>query len=884
MLMWRKRVVGLPCSKASPQTPIWTQFIIATLILAIKPLQAARSLQANVLTTSTCDTEASMYPKSCSPNWCTFNNNTGCLFPSVNVDYAAQIASLSCKVCTQRLDGVCSRLPSTFISSHVKAAYCNDAYLVVHSDGLPNHSEGIATIPNPPGAGGEGLNTQGAYLQCVTRSMTPQFLSYKVPLSVTLLSNNGSNAASFPTGASLNVAVLPQAGAMGVALNGLPIFPANDNHDAYFWEACEADICNAHVGKGGDYHYHGDPYGPDCLYGPANYTGASHPPVWGYSLDGVPIHGRYTSLTQDGWAVEFDKCGGHTHGDLGYHYHSYVMRRTSTLASPTSNNGKAYVAYMPGPMSCWRGDISKIPNFWQDGQAAYDNSKNRPAYSFSGRSDVEQLRPCCAHTHTHTHTHAHKRHRKVADYPAQLLPHQLFAQAAYDNSKNRPAYSFSGRSDVEQLRPCCGSTQYLTAPGITLSLTSSGSSSSQPPSPPSGGSQQRPPAPGGGGPGGPGGPPNGVAINACFFVPNATANMTTGFPGTEVCSNGGAEKPSALPLPANTTWQHLVWNTSAAVTLPSDGTWTAWLAANTLTTYTYIAYTANLSASGLAALGLRLPTATPLYYNGGESSLRAKCEGQYDVFQEVLYPSGLVWKVCAVPRTTAPSSSTGTPQTVSTGAQGQERLQIPSSASLTVSKVACNSIATNKASFIASFQAVTASGFSTSTGVSVSATDIEVSSVVTACAATRRGLLSGSLLGPSTGPKQGRELLQSGSSVSVAFNIALPAGVSTDQAKTAGSTLAARSGTLYTSGQFASDFGVTAASLTVQDPVTAGSYSSTDGGDKKKKLALGLGLGLGLGIPVLVALLVAVVLASKRRGAPAVAPAPAAERITVQQK
>jgi hypothetical protein len=53
----------------------------------------------------------------------------------------------------------------------------------------------------------------------------------------------------------------------------MPIFPAPDNHNAFFWyccitsnkkwraltlvppcrEACEADYCNAHVGKGGDY-------------------------------------------------------------------------------------------------------------------------------------------------------------------------------------------------------------------------------------------------------------------------------------------------------------------------------------------------------------------------------------------------------------------------------------------------------------------------------------------------------------------------------------------------------------------------------------------------------------------------------------------------------
>jgi hypothetical protein len=44
-------------------------------------------------------------------------------------------------------------------------------------------------------------------------------------------------------------------------------------------------------------HYHGDPYGPSCLYSDANITD-NHPAHWGFGLDGPWIFGRYTSSSQ----------------------------------------------------------------------------------------------------------------------------------------------------------------------------------------------------------------------------------------------------------------------------------------------------------------------------------------------------------------------------------------------------------------------------------------------------------------------------------------------------------------------------------------------------------------------------------------------------------
>ena len=46
-------------------------------------------------------------------------------------------------------------------------------------------------------------------------------------------------------------------GAVGVAVNGIPIYPSLQTGGYEMWEACEGDFCSAHAGRGADYHYHG---------------------------------------------------------------------------------------------------------------------------------------------------------------------------------------------------------------------------------------------------------------------------------------------------------------------------------------------------------------------------------------------------------------------------------------------------------------------------------------------------------------------------------------------------------------------------------------------------------------------------------------------------
>jgi hypothetical protein len=187
---------------------------------------------------------------------------------------------------------------------------------------------------------------------------------------------------------------LPQSGATGVTVNGLPIYPNEDNRGETVQQACESDRCMAHVGMGADYHYHGDPFGAGCLYNEKNYTG-SHPAIIGWGSDGPTIYGRYTSASQDGTDAALDDCGGHAHGSLPYHYHPNVETKRQGL--------KTFEAYSISPLNCWKGDISGVENFWEGThQINYDNSFTQPPYKPSKRSDAEQIKPCCSSTEYYT--------------------------------------------------------------------------------------------------------------------------------------------------------------------------------------------------------------------------------------------------------------------------------------------------------------------------------------------------------------------------------------------------------------------------------------------------------------------------------------------------
>ena len=293
-----------------------------------------------------------------------------------------------CLVCTQSTVTKCS---ATYLNSvlktgyGMKAAYCNDKYLIIHSSGVANHVDGLGNIPSPPGEGGVDYS-----VACVTRSYHSSYLAFSIPLNYQLLpsSNITNNVAAF-VGQTNPTAItgfgLPDSGPLAVSVSGMNMYPLYNNQGQVSAARCEMDKCSAHAGQGFDYHYHGDPFDTtagNCMYSPADYGGyTTHPPLIGWSLDGLDIYGRYLYDTNLGYSVALDVCGGHIHNDasgvaMEYHYHAQTL-------SGTFNN-QAYEYYVGGPYQCWRGNISK---------AVFFNAGNLQDAHFQ---------PCCSTTEYYT--------------------------------------------------------------------------------------------------------------------------------------------------------------------------------------------------------------------------------------------------------------------------------------------------------------------------------------------------------------------------------------------------------------------------------------------------------------------------------------------------
>ena len=137
---------------------------------------------------------------------------------------------------------------------------------------------------------------------------------------------------------------IPNSGPQGWAINGVPWFNSFPG-GTYTWANCEVDKCNAHVGQGFDLHYHGDPFGPQCLYSASSYANTSvHPPLVGYGADGYPIFGRHLSASAPGYSVALDECGGHVHTGIGDPYitdNSYHVRLPAGSLPPRADSTPA---------------------------------------------------------------------------------------------------------------------------------------------------------------------------------------------------------------------------------------------------------------------------------------------------------------------------------------------------------------------------------------------------------------------------------------------------------------------------------------------------------------------------------------------------------------
>ena len=121
-----------------------------------------------------------------------------------------------------------------------------------------------------------------------------------------------------------------------------------------------------------------------------------------------------------------------------------------------------------------------------------------------------------------------------------------------------------------------------------------------------------------------------------------------------------------------------------------------------------------------------------------------------------------------------------------------------------------------------------------------------------------------------TGDQSSSAGTSSGPSVAMAASVNLPTGFTVAQATALQSQFASACVKSYTSGQFASNYAITGASVTVSSPQTA--VYSVPSSSSSNTLAIGLGVGLGVGIPVLAGVAFAAYYLSSKKAAEKVAP------------
>ncbi len=98
-------------------------------------------------------------------------------------------------------------------------------------------------------------------------------------------------------------------GAIGIAVNGIPIFNPYNASGLISYDIGELDEFGGHTGRGDDYHYH---------ISPRHLDNPSTPTILAYALDGYPIYGE---IEPDGATMTArDSYAGHEYQG-SYHYH-----------------------------------------------------------------------------------------------------------------------------------------------------------------------------------------------------------------------------------------------------------------------------------------------------------------------------------------------------------------------------------------------------------------------------------------------------------------------------------------------------------------------------------------------------------------------------------
>ena len=235
-----------------------------------------------------------------------------------------------------------------------------------------NISEGpnfLIDVARPPGDG----STNSYETQSITRNATLATHLMKIPLKdyglVDQFSDN--DLSEFGTLASDVGISVDQSDEysyaslrdMGVAIDGVKIYPSYNNTLNFASAAGEISITGIHVGRGMDLHYHADGHAYNGnglnLYNAVDYDGRTHAPMIGFSYDGILLFGRYENENLEGFNEVLDTFGGHQHGDYAYHYHAFSSEKE--IVDTRTNQITGSFIHHHLFVGAFKGNIASIP-------------------------------------------------------------------------------------------------------------------------------------------------------------------------------------------------------------------------------------------------------------------------------------------------------------------------------------------------------------------------------------------------------------------------------------------------------------------------------------------------------------------------------------------
>ena len=276
-------------------------------------------------------------------------------------------------------------VPYVYFTNGTDETGMHHPFMVLVTYGLPDTMALLWDVPQPPGDG----ITPGYLNQDVTRSYHRENFVMKIPLrDYGLVSSIGENIMVASLASDVND-LFPDhhsyasISGLGVAIDGVVIYPTYNNTLHVSAAAGELSAHGLHSGQGLGAHYHADSYsavgsGFD-LYNASDYVGHRHPPIVSVGFDGVAGYGIYQvgDMPLDGADIPLDEFGGHSHGEYGYHYHSYPVPGVSDKLKVS------YTAHQLPPLGAWAGRINMIPSFW-DGTHPDYSGEGAPRYLGTG--------------------------------------------------------------------------------------------------------------------------------------------------------------------------------------------------------------------------------------------------------------------------------------------------------------------------------------------------------------------------------------------------------------------------------------------------------------------------------------------------------------------